>query len=110
MVVRLLRGVCDVGFLLTQVPGGARSRDGAEALTRLASLASVLGRTSFRLDYPRPAASGRTGYEEGGAARAEIGALWATLAERLDLAAKDASASSRDDGKTASRAAARAGR
>jgi len=100
-IVRLLRGVCDVGFVLTQVPGGARSRDGAEALMRLASLAPVLGRTSFRLDYPRPAATGRTGYEEGGAPRAEIGELWATLAERLDMAGDDRSTSSRDDASTA---------
>jgi len=109
-IVRLLRGVCDVGFLMTQVPGGTRSRDGAEALTRLASLAPVLGRTSFRLDYPRPAAVGRTGYEEGGAPRAEIGELWATLAERLGVTLRDGCTSSRDDGRTASRTSAKGGR
>ena len=96
-IVRLLRGVCDLGFLLTQVPGGMRSRDGAEALTRLASLAPVLGRTSFRLDYPRPASAGRTGFEEGGVPRVEIGALWETIAERLDMTTEDRSTSSRDD-------------
>ncbi|MDQ2764128.1 MAG: ParA family protein [Pseudomonadota bacterium] len=109
-IVRLLRGVCDVGFLLTQVPGGMRSRDGAEALTRLASLAPVLGRTSFRLDYPRPAATGRTGYEEGGAPRAEIGELWAIVAERLDMARENVRPSSRDDGIAASRTATKGGR
>ena len=38
-IARLLRGVVDMGFVLTQVPGGRRSRDGAEALERLAGLA-----------------------------------------------------------------------
>jgi len=103
-IVRLLRGVCDVGFVLTQVPGGIRSRDGAEAFTRLASLAPVLGRTSFRLDYPRPAATGRTGYEEGGAPRVEIGELWATLAERMEIVRDGEVMSSRDDGMTAAKA------
>ena len=58
-IARLLRGVVDMGFVLTQVPGGRRSRDGAEALERLAGLAPVLGRTSLRLDYPRPAGVGQ---------------------------------------------------
>ena len=38
-IARLLRGVVDMGFVLTRVPGGRRSRDGAEALERLAGLA-----------------------------------------------------------------------
>ena len=98
-IARLLRGIADMGFVLTQVPGGRRSRDGAEALERLAGLAPVLGRTSFRLDYPRRAALGRRGYEEGGACRDEIGDLWQTVCERLDM-----STASRDDRLTASRA------
>ena len=84
-IARLLQGTVDLGFLLTQVPGGHRSRDGAEAHERLAKRGPVFGRTSFRLDYPRPASNGRTGYEEGGTARTEIGELWTTLAERLSL-------------------------
>ena len=84
-IARVLKGVCDFGFVLTQVPGGTRSRDGAEALQRLASLAPVLGRTSHRLDYPRPASTGRTGYEEGGVPRDEIGALWTTVSDRMEL-------------------------
>lgn len=87
-IARVLRGACDFGFVLTQVPGGNRSRDGAEALQRLASLAPVLGRTSFRLDYPRPAATGRTGFEDGGTPREEISELWRTIAERLGIALK----------------------
>ena len=87
-IARLLRGTVDVGFILTQVPGGRRSRDGAEAFERLASLAPVLGRTSFRLDYPRPAAAGRTGFEDGGAAHDEVAELWSTLVERLSITPK----------------------
>jgi chromosome partitioning protein len=90
-VTRLLRGTCDQGFALTQVPGGRRSRDGAEALQRLAALAPVFGSTSFRLDYPRPAAKGSTGYEFGTMAHLEVAALWKAVAERLGIA------SSRDD-------------
>ncbi|SDB20183.1 chromosome partitioning protein [Belnapia rosea] len=85
-VARLLRGACDQGFILTQVPGGKRSRDGAEALQRLAALAPVFGSTSARLDYSRPAAKGRTGYEFGTMAHHEIAALWRTVAERLGIA------------------------
>lgn len=84
-IARLLRGVVDMGFVLTQVPGGRRSRDGAEALERLAGLAPVLGRTSLRLDYPRPAGVGRTGFEGGGTAQEEIAELWQAILERLDI-------------------------
>jgi hypothetical protein len=84
-IARLLRGVVDMGFVLTQVPGGRRSRDGAEALERLAGLAPVLGRTSLRLDYPRPAGVGSTGFEGGGTAQEEIAELWRAIRERLDI-------------------------
>ncbi|HME22631.1 MAG TPA: hypothetical protein VKI44_15075 [Acetobacteraceae bacterium] len=85
--------------MLTQVPGGRRSRDGAEALERLAALAPVLGRTSQRLDYPRPAGTGSTGFEEGGTPREEIAELFAAVAERLDLKPRDdVPTLSRDDG------------
>jgi chromosome partitioning protein len=84
-IARLLRGVVDMGFVLTQVPGGRRSRDGAEALERLAGLASVLGRTSLRLDYPRPAGAGGTGFEGGGTAQVEIADLLRAILERLDV-------------------------
>lgn len=95
-IARLLRGTVDMGFLLTQVPGGRRSRDGAEAIERLATLAPVLGRTSFRVDYPRGAASGSTGYEEGGVAIDEVSEIWSTISARLGIP------SSRDELKTAS--------
>ena len=84
-IARLLRGVVDMGFVLTQVPGGRRSRDGSEALERLAGLAPVLGRTSLRLDYPRPAGMGSTGFESGGTAQEEITELWRAILERLDI-------------------------
>jgi chromosome partitioning protein len=84
-IARLLRGVVDMVFVLTQVPGGRRSRDGAEALERLAGLAPVLGRTSLRLDYPRPAGMGSTGFESGGTAQEEITELWRAILERLDI-------------------------
>src|SRR5271166_6162039 len=84
-IARLLRGVVDMGFVLTQVPGGRRSRDGAEALERLAGLAPVLGRTSQRLDYPRPAGAGSTGFEGGGMAQEEIAELWRAILDRLDI-------------------------
>jgi chromosome partitioning protein len=101
-IARLLRNVVDMGFVLTQVPGGRRSRDGAEALERLAALAPVLGRTSLRLDYPRPAGAGRTGFEEGGPARDEIAELFAAVTERLDLKTRDdAMTLSRDSGRAA---------
>ena len=53
-IARLLHGVVDHGFVLTQVPAVRGSRDGAEALQRLAERAPVLGRTTFRSDYSRP--------------------------------------------------------
>ena len=100
-IARLLRGVVDLGFVLTQVPGGRRSRDGSEALERLASLAPVLGRTSSRLDYPRAAATGSTGYESGGVAAEEISDLWRAVQDRLSLSSHDEGMPlSRDNGMT----------
>lgn len=83
-IARLLHGVVDFGFVLTQVPG-PRSRDGAEAFELLASRAPVLGRTTFRLDYSRPPASGSTGFEAGEAAHQEVGALYKRVIDRLSL-------------------------
>ena len=83
-IVRLLHGTTDFAFVMTQVPG-ARSRDGAEAFELLASRAPVLGRTTFRLDYSRPPATGGTGFEAGGAARQEIASLYARVVERMSL-------------------------
>ena len=98
-IVRLLRGAVDVGFVLTMVAGGARSRDAAEAHELLAKGAPVFGRTTFRVDYPRAAAAGRTAFETGGVASAEVMALWQTLADRLSMTAsqQDGITSSRDD-------------
>lgn len=103
-IVRLLRGAVDQGFVLTQIPAGGRSRDAAEAAELLARLAPVFGRMSFRLDYPRSAAAGSTGFEAGGMAKDEVAALWATIAERLGMTGSghDAIASSQQDVKTAS--------
>jgi chromosome partitioning protein len=84
-VVRLLRGAVDLGFVLTQIPGGGRSRDAAEAHELLARLAPVFGRMTLRIDYPRGAGAGRTGFEAGGTAQEEVTALWQTLAERLSI-------------------------
>jgi chromosome partitioning protein len=101
-IARLLRGIVDMGFVLTQVPGGRRSRDGAEALERLAALAPVFGRTSLRLEYPRPAGTGSTGFEEGGTAREEIADIFNAVAERLNLKSRDAVMPlSRDHGRVA---------
>ena len=83
-IVRLLHGTTDFAFVMTQVPG-VRSRDGAEAFELLASRAPVLGRTTFRLDYSRPPATGGTGFEIGGTARQEIASLYARVVERLSL-------------------------
>jgi len=96
-IARLLHGVVDHGFVLTQVPAVRGSRDGAEALQRLAERAPVLGRTTFRSDYSRPPGYGATGFEDGPAAKAEIGDLYARVVERLGLT------SSHDDGMTVSR-------
>lgn len=94
-IIRLLHGVVDHGFVLTQVPPARGSRDGAEALERLAARAPVLGRTTFRSAYSRPPAQGLTGFEEGGAAAQEIGELYARIMDRLGMP-------SQDDGTTAS--------
>jgi chromosome partitioning protein len=91
-IVRLLHGIVDQAFVLTQVPPARGSRDGAEALELLASRAPVLGRTTFRADYSRPPARGGTGFEEAATAQQEIGALWTRISERLDITL------SRDDG------------
>jgi chromosome partitioning protein len=96
-IARLLHGVIDHGFVLTQVPAVRGSRDGAEALQRLAERAPVLGRTTFRSDYSRPPGHGSTGFEEGAAARQEVGELYARVAERLGIT------SSQDDSAKASR-------
>jgi chromosome partitioning protein len=93
-IARLLHGVVDHGFVLTQVPAVRGSRDGAEALQRLAERAPVLGRTTFRSDYSRPPGYGATGFEEGPAARTEISELYARVVERLSMT------SQRDDGRT----------
>jgi len=84
-IARLLHGTVDHGFVLTQVPAVRGSRDGAEALQRLASRAPVLGSTTFRSDYSRPPGHGSTGFEEGTAARREIGDLYGKVAERLGM-------------------------
>ena len=84
-IARLLHGVVDHGFVLTQVPAVRGSRDGAEALQRLAERAPVLGRTTFRSDYSRPPGYGATGFEEGTAARQEISELYARVVERLGI-------------------------
>jgi chromosome partitioning protein len=91
-IARLLHGVVDHGFILTQVPAVRGSRDGAEALQRLAERAPVLGRTTFRSDYSRPPGHGATGFEEGASARQEIAELYARVVERLGMTL------SRDDG------------
>lgn len=97
-IVRLLRDTIDLGFVLTQVPGGGRSRDGAEAYELLAKLAPVFGRTSSRLDYPRAAATGSTAFEGRSPAADEVCALWNTLRDRLKFTAsrRKPMASSRD--------------
>ncbi len=95
-IARLLHGVIDHGFVLTQIPAVRGSRDGAEALARLAERAPVLGRTTFRSEYSRPPAYGSTGFEEGPAARLEIGELYARIIDRLGMTA------SKDNGMTSS--------
>ena len=104
-IARLLHGVVDHGFVLTQVPAVRGSRDGAEALQRLAERAPVLGRTTFRSDYSRPPGYGATGFEEGPAAKQEIGELYARVVERLGitLSRDDGTASSKDKSGASSR-------
>src|SRR3954470_7842258 len=103
-IARLLHGVVDHAFVLTQVPAVRGSRDGAEALQRLAERAPVLGRTTFRSDYSRPSGHGSTGFEEGAAARQEVGELYARVVERLGLLCSqdDGEMSSHDDAMTSS--------
>src|SRR3954471_8740138 len=84
-IARLLHGVVDHAFVLTQVPAVRGSRDGAEALQRLAERAPVLGRTTFRSDYSRPPGYGATGFEEGASARQEIGDLYTRVIDRLRM-------------------------
>jgi chromosome partitioning protein len=84
-IARLLHGVVDLGFVLTQVPPARGSRDGVEALERLASRAAVLGRTTFRADYSRPPGHGSTGFELGGTATREVRELYVRLTERLNM-------------------------
>src|ERR1700761_6916340 len=99
-IARLLHGVVDHGFVLTQVPAVRGSRDGVEALQRLAERAPVLGRTTFRSDYSRPPGYGATGFEEGAAARQETGELYARVVELLRMTSSndDVIISSQDDG------------
>ena len=101
-IARLLRGVVDHGFVLTQVPAVRGSRDGAEALQRLAERAPVLGRTTFRSDYSRPPGYGSTGFEDGAAARQEVSELYGRLVEHLGLTSSqdDGMKSKQDDGMT----------
>jgi chromosome partitioning protein len=103
-IARLLYGVVDHAFVLTQVPAVRGSRDGAEALQRLAERAPVLGRTTFRSDYSRPPGYGATGFEEGTAARQEITELYARVIERLGMTSSHDNSMrlSRDDGMKAS--------
>src|SRR3954454_8420948 len=83
-IFRLLHGVVDIGFVLTQVPG-RRSLDGAEALERLAARGPVLGRTTFRAAYSRPPGTGSTGFESDDTASEEIGGIYRVIRERLGL-------------------------
>jgi chromosome partitioning protein len=110
-IARLLHGVVDHGFVLTQVPAVRGSRDGAEALQRLAERAPVLGRTTFRSDYSRPPGYGSTGFEEGATARQEIGELYARIAERLKITSSydDSMTSQKDDGRKSPRRKAKEG-
>lgn len=104
-IARLLHGVVDHSFVLTQVPAVRGSRDGAEALQRLAERAPVLGRTTFRSDYSRPPGYGSTGFEEGTTARQEISELYARVAERLRMTSSydDGITSGKDNSRKASR-------
>jgi chromosome partitioning protein len=104
-IARLLHGVVDHAFVLTQVPAVRGSRDGAEALQRLAERAAVVGRTTFRSDYSRPPGHGSTGFEEGPAARQEVGELYARIVERLRITSSQDNwmKSGHDDGRKPSR-------
>jgi len=104
-IARLLHGVVDHAFVLTQVPAVRGSRDGAEALQRLAERAPVLGRTTFRSDYSRPPGYGSTGFEEGSAARQEIGEFYARVVDRLGITSSQDNGirSGHDDSKKLSR-------
>ena len=84
-IFRLLRGVVDQVFVLTQVPPARGSRDGAEALEALSARGPILGKSTYRSEYSRPPARGMTGYEEGPAARREVAALYAKIIERLEM-------------------------
>jgi chromosome partitioning protein len=110
-IARLLHGVVDHGFVLTQVPAVRGSRDGAEALQRLAERAPVLGRTTFRSDYSRPPGYGSTGFEEGATARQEISELYALMAERLRITSSydDRIISRKDEGRKSLRRKAKEG-
>src|SRR3954447_9857362 len=83
-IFRLLHGVVDIGFVLTQVPG-RRSLDGAEAVERPAARGPVLGRTTFRAAYSRPPGAGSTGFESDDTASEEIGGIYTLIRERLGL-------------------------
>ena len=96
-IARLLRGAAEIAFVLTQVPPGGRSRDGAEALEMLAARAPVLGSTTFRADHYRPAATGSTGVESGRTAASEISRIYRHMRERLDGSNSDVIKSSHDD-------------
>src|SRR5690242_2169559 len=104
-IARLLHGVIDHAFVLTQVPAVRGSRDGAEALQRLAERAPVVGRTTFRSDYSRPPGHGSTGFEEGPTARQEVGELYARVVERLGITSSQDKGmkSEHDDGRKPSR-------
>jgi len=84
-IVRLLHGVVDQAFVLTQIPPARGSRDGAEALEVLSARAPILGRTTYRSEYSRPPSRGMTGFEEGPAARREIADLYMKVMERLGM-------------------------
>lgn len=63
----------------------------------LAARAPVLGSTTFRTDYYRPAATGSTGVESGKIAASEISKIYRHMRERLDGSSPDMIKSSRDD-------------
>jgi len=86
-IMRLLRGVVDLAFIITQAPG-KRSLDAAEAMELLAKHAPVLGRTTLRAAYPRGAATGSTGCETERTASEEISAIWAVVRDRLGITVK----------------------